>query len=391
MKKKITIFGSTGSVGNSTLDIINLHKDKYELIGLTINKDYKQLILQIEKYKPKVVAIKDPKAFKLFKKEFSCSNVIVLGGENCLLDILDFETNFIMAAIVGSAGLLPVIEAAKKGIDIGLANKESLVCSGKILQSILKESGATLLPIDSEHNAIFQVLEESNINEVEKIILTASGGPFYGKQKHELMKIKPEEAVLHPNWKMGKKISVDSATLMNKGLEFIEAHYLFDISIEKIEVLIHPQSIVHSCVEYSDGSILSQMGTPDMKTPIAYALSYPKRISAPVKKLDLANVKQLSFHKPDNITFPALNLAIESIKVGGNAPTVLNAANEVAVEAFLQNKISFLSITKVVDLTLNKSNICQINSIDDVINEDYIARVISQDLIKKISKEKNVY
>ena len=385
MKKKITIFGSTGSVGNSTLDIINLHKDKYELIGLTINKDYKQLISQIKKYKPKVVSIKDPKAFKLFNKEFSCANVKVLGGENCLLDILDFETNFIMAAIVGSAGLLPVIEAANKGIDIGLANKESLVCSGKILQSILKKSGATLLPIDSEHNAIFQVFEESNINEVEKIILTASGGPFYGKKKHDLMEIKPEEAVLHPNWKMGKKISVDSATLMNKGLEFIEAHYLFDIPIEKIEVLIHPQSIVHSCVEYTDGSILSQMGTPDMKTPIAYALSYPKRISAPIKKLDLANIKKLSFHKPDNITFPALNLAIESIKVGGNAPTVLNAANEVAVDAFLQNKISFLSITKVVDLTLNKSNICQINSIDDVINEDYRARVISQDLIKKMS------
>jgi len=384
MKKKITIFGSTGSVGNSTLDIINLHKDKYELIGLTINKDYKQLISQIKKYKPKVVSIKDPKAFKLFNKEFSCANVKVLGGENCLLDILDFETNFIMAAIVGSAGLLPVIEAANKGIDIGLANKESLVCSGKILQSILKKSGATLLPIDSEHNAIFQVFEESNINEVEKIILTASGGPFYGKKKHDLMEIKPEEAVLHPNWKMGKKISVDSATLMNKGLEFIEAHYLFDIPIEKIEVLIHPQSIVHSCVEYTDGSILSQMGTPDMKTPIAYALSYPKRISAPIKKLDLANIKKLSFHKPDNITFPALNLAIESIKVGGNAPTVLNAANEVAVDAFLQNKISFLSITKVVDLTLNKSNICQINSIDDVINEDLKAREISLDLIKKM-------
>ena len=385
MKKKITIFGSTGSVGNSTLDIINLHKDKYELIGLTINKDYKQLISQIKKYKPKVVSIKDPKAFKLFNKEFSCANVKVLGGENCLLDILDFETNFIMAAIVGSAGLLPVIEAANKGIDIGLANKESLVCSGKILQSILKKSGATLLPIDSEHNAIFQVFEESNINEVEKIILTASGGPFYGKKKHDLMEIKPEEAVLHPNWKMGKKISVDSATLMNKGLEFIEAHYLFDIPIEKIEVLIHPQSIVHSCVEYTDGSILSQMGTPDMKTPIAYALSYPKRISAPIKKLDLANIKKLSFHKPDNITFPALNLAIESIKVGGNAPTVLNAANEVAVDAFLQNKISFLSITKVVDLTLNKSNICQINTLDDVIDEDLKARKISKELIKTLS------
>ena len=385
MKKKITIYGSTGSVGNSTLDIIDIHKDKYELIGLTINKDYKQLISQIKKYKPKVVAIKDEKSFKLFKKESSFPNLKVLGGENCLLDILEFETNFIMAAIVGSAGLLPVIEAAKKGIDIGLANKESLVCSGKILKSILKKSGATLLPIDSEHNAIFQVFEESNINEIEKIILTASGGPFYGKKKKELMEIKPEEAILHPNWKMGKKISVDSATLMNKGLEFIEAHYLFDISIKKIEVLIHPQSIVHSCVEYSDGSILSQMGTPDMKTPIAFALSYPKRISAPINRLDLSNMGKLSFHKPDNFTFPALNLAIESIKVGGNAPTILNAANEVAVDAFLKKEISFLSITKVVDLTLNKSNICQINTLDDVIDEDLKARKISKELIKTLS------
>ena len=255
----------------------------------------------------------------------------------------------------------------------------------KILKSILKKSGATLLPIDSEHNAIFQVFEESNINEIEKIILTASGGPFYGKKKEELMEIKPEEAILHPNWKMGKKISVDSATLMNKGLEFIEAHYLFDISINKIEVLIHPQSIVHSCVEYSDGSILSQMGTPDMKTPIAFALSYPKRISAPINRLDLSNINKLSFHKPDNFTFPALNLAIESIKVGGSAPTILNAANEVAVDAFLKKEISFLSITKVVDLTLNKSNICQINTIDDVVYEDLKARRISQELIKTLS------
>ena len=287
-----------------------------------------------------------------------------------------------MAGIVGSAGLLPVIEAAKKGIDIGLANKESLVCSGNILKKILINNKSKILPIDSEHNAIFQVFEGSNINEIEKIILTASGGPFRGKQKHELMNITPGEAVLHPNWEMGKKISVDSATLMNKGLEFIEAHYLFDMPISKIEVLVHPQSIVHSCVEYSDGSVLAQMGTPDMKTPIAYALGYPKRISAPIKKLDLAFLSDLSFQKPDNNTFPALNLAINAIKTGGSAPAILNASNEIAVGAFLENKIPFLSITKIVDLTLNKSNICEITSIEEVLDVDIQARIIAEKFIK---------
>ena len=287
-----------------------------------------------------------------------------------------------MAGIVGSAGLLPVIEAAKKGIDIGLANKESLVCSGNILKKILINNKSKILPIDSEHNAIFQVFEGSNINEIAKIILTASGGPFRGKQKHELMNITPGEAVLHPNWEMGKKISVDSATLMNKGLEFIEAHYLFDMPISKIEVLVHPQSIVHSCVEYSDGSVLAQMGTPDMKTPIAYALGYPKRISAPIKKLDLAFLSDLSFQKPDNNTFPALNLAINAIKTGGSAPAILNASNEIAVGAFLENKIPFLSITKIVDLTLNKSNICEITSIEEVLDVDIQARIIAEKFIK---------
>ena len=247
----------------------------------------------------------------------------------------------IIASIVGSAGLLPVIKAAELGINIGLANKESLVCSGEILKSIVRVNNVKLLPIDSEHNAIFQVFENSNKNEIEKIILTASGGPFIGLKSHELKCIKPEEAISHPNWNMGRKISVDSATLMNKGLEFIEAYYLFDMKINQIDVLIHPQSIVHSCVQYSDGSVLAQLGTPDMRTPIAYAMGYPERISAPIKKLNLAEISDLSFSKPDHDTFPALNLAINALKVGKNAPTILNAANEIAVEAFLKKKYSF--------------------------------------------------
>ena len=382
MKKKITIYGSTGSVGKSTLDVLCCHLDKFELVGLTINKNYKELLKQVKIHKPKVVAIKDYDAFKKFSSENSDEDLTILSGKDSLVDILEFEVDFVMAGIVGSAGLLPVIEAAKKGIDIGLANKESLVCSGNILKKILINNKSNILPIDSEHNAIFQVFEGSNINEIEKIILTASGGPFRGKQRHELMNITPGEAVLHPNWEMGKKISVDSATLMNKGLEFIEAHYLFDMPISKIEVLVHPQSIVHSCVEYSDGSVLAQMGTPDMKTPIAYALGYPKRISAPIKKLDLAFLSDLSFQKPDNNTFPALNLAINAIKTGGSAPAILNASNEIAVEAFLENKIPFLSITKIVDLTLNKSNICEITSIEEVLDVDIQARIIAEKFIK---------
>ncbi len=341
MKKKITIYGSTGSVGNSTLDIYEKHNDKFELIGLTVNKNYEKLLEQVKKYKPKVVAIKNERAYQKFKKENNDLDLIILGGDQCLIDILDFRPDLIIASIVGSAGLLPVIKAAELGINIGLANKESLVCSGEILKSIVRVNNVKLLPIDSEHNAIFQVFENSNKNEIEKIILTASGGPFIGLKSHELKCIKPEEAISHPNWNMGRKISVDSATLMNKGLEFIEAYYLFDMKINQIDVLIHPQSIVHSCVQYSDGSVLAQLGTPDMRTPIAYAMGYPERISAPIKKLNLAEISDLSFSKPDHDTFPALNLAINALKVGKNAPTILNAANEIAVEAFLKKKYSF--------------------------------------------------
>lgn len=384
MKKKITIFGSTGSVGVSTLDIITAHKEKFEIVGLTINQNYKKLLEQVELFKPKVVAIKSEFAYKEFCKQYSGKNLKILSGKSCLIDVLDFDADFVMAGIVGAAGLMPVLEAAKKGLVIGLANKESLVCSGSILKRIVLAHGAKLLPIDSEHNAIFQVLDSKNKSQIDKIILTASGGPFFGRNRDELKNVSPKEAIKHPNWNMGRKISVDSATLMNKGLEVIEAYYLFDFSVDKIDVLIHPQSIIHSCVEYSDGSILAQMGTPDMKTPIAYALGYPNRISAPIKKLSLGMVKELTFQLPDHKTFPLLNLAIEAIKIEKNAPTILNAANEVAVQAFLENKISFLSISKIVDLTLNKAKICKIKSLDDLLEEDRLARKMANEIVLSI-------
>ena len=308
-------------------------------------------------------------------------NLKVLNGNDSFEDILDFDTDIVVAAITGSAGLLPVVGAAKRGITIALANKESLVCSGSLVTSLAKKNGSKILPVDSEHNAIYQVLDLKNKKNVSKLILTASGGPFLNKKISDLENITPDEAVNHPNWSMGRKISVDSATMMNKGLELIEAHYLFEMSHEKIEIVVHPESIIHSCVEYSDGSILAQMGNPDMRTPISYTLAYPKRISTGVKKLKLSDIKKLTFYEPDFKKFPCLELAYSSLKTKKSAPTVLNAANEVAVDAFLNEKISFLSIHKIVEKTLNKASISNINSIKDVVEVDTESRKIARELI----------
>ena len=381
MKKKVTILGSTGSIGLSTLDVINQHSDKYEVVGLSINNNYEKLLEQVSVFKPKIVSIKDSNSFKKFKNKNTLKNLKVLNGNDSFEDILDFDTDIVVAAITGSAGLLPVVSAAKRGITIALANKESLVCSGSLVTSLAKKNGSKILPVDSEHNAIYQVLDLKNKKNVSKLILTASGGPFLNKKISDLENITPDEAVNHPNWSMGRKISVDSATMMNKGLELIEAHYLFEISHEKIEIVVHPESIIHSCVEYSDGSILAQMGNPDMRTPISYTLAYPNRISTGVKKLKLSDVKKLTFYEPDFKKFPCLGLAYSSLKTKKSAPTVLNAANEVAVEAFLNKKISFLSIHKIVEKTLNKASISSINSIKDVVEVDTESRKIARELI----------
>ncbi|MBD22406.1 MAG: 1-deoxy-D-xylulose-5-phosphate reductoisomerase [Alphaproteobacteria bacterium] len=381
MKKKVTIFGSTGSIGLSTLDIINQHNDKYEIVGLSINNNYKKLLEQVSKFKPKIVSIKDSMSFEKFKNKNTLKNLKILNGNDSFDDILDYETDIVVAAITGSAGLLPVVGAVKRGITIALANKESLVCSGSLVTSLAKKNGSMILPVDSEHNAIYQVLDLKNKNNVSKLILTASGGPFLNKKLDDLENITPEEAIKHPNWSMGKKISVDSATMMNKGLELIEAHYLFDMPHEKIDIVVHPESIIHSCVEYSDGSILSQMGNPDMRTPISYTLAYPDRIPTHVEKLKLSEIKKLTFFEPDFNKFPCLELAYTSLKIKKSAPTVLNAANEIAVDAFLNRKIAFLSIHKIVEKTLNKASISNINSIKDVVEIDTESRRIAKEFI----------
>ena len=381
MKKKITIFGSTGSIGESTLDIIKNHPDKYEVIGLTANRNYKKLLEQVDCFKPKIISLNNSDSFNKFNELNKDKNLKVVNGHDSYEEILDFNTDLVMAAISGSAGLMPVVASIKKGVHIALANKESLVCSGSLITSMARLNNVKILPVDSEHNAIYQVLDSRNKSKISRLILTASGGPFLNKEIKELDNVKPEEAIKHPNWSMGKKISIDSATMMNKGLELIEASYLFDIPEKQIDVIIHPESIIHSCVEYMDGSMLSQMGNPDMRTPISFTLAYPDRIKTNVEKLNLCDVEKLTFFKPDFEKYPCLELAYHSLKLKKSAPTTLNAANEIAVDAFLKEKIKFLSIPKVVEKTLNKTSISEINSIKDVIDIDRESRKVATDLI----------
>ena len=350
-------------------------------MGLTADKNYQQLLQQVQYFKPKVVSLNNNDSYKKFIDLNNDKNLKIINGQDSHHEILDFTTDLVMAAITGSAGLMPVVAALRKGLSVALANKESLVCSGSLITSLAKKNKAKILPVDSEHNAIYQVLDTKNRSKISRIILTASGGPFLNKKLSEMDKISPEEAVKHPNWSMGKKISIDSATMMNKGLELIEACYLFSMNHRKIEVVIHPESIIHSCVEYTDGSMLAQMGTPDMKTPISFTLAYPERINTNVKKLDLCKVKQLTFLKPDMKKYPCLELAYNSIEIGKSAPTILNAANEIAVDSFLNKKIKFLSISKVVEKTLNRSSISSINSIKDVIEIDNESRLIASNII----------
>ncbi len=382
MKKKITIFGSTGSIGESTLDIIKNHKDKYEIIGLSANNNYEKLSEQVNDFKPKIVSLNNPESYKRFIDINTDKNLKVVNGKDSYEEILDYNTDLVMAAITGSAGLMPVVTALKKGVSIALANKESLVCSGSLVTSIAELNNAKILPVDSEHNAIYQVLDVKNKSKISRLILTASGGPFLKKSIHELEDITPEQAIKHPNWSMGKKISVDSATMMNKGLELIEAFFLFGIPQDKIDIVIHPESVIHSCVEYTDGSVLSQMGTPDMRTPISFTLAYPDRIKTNVQRLNLSEIQKLTFYEPDVIKYPCLELAYHSLKIGKSAPTILNAANEIAVDAFLNKEIKFLSIAKIVEKALNKSSFSNINSIKDVIDIDESSREETTDIIK---------
>ncbi len=383
---KLTILGSTGSIGTSTLDVVARHPEKYQVVALTAYRQDELLFEQCQQFKPRYAVLLDEDAAARLTQRIAAAGmkVQVLCGEQALEQVVALpEVDAVMAAIVGAAGLRPCLAAAHAGKKILLANKEALVMAGRIFMDAVRQNGATLLPIDSEHNAIFQCLPhdyaaDMTASGVSKILLTASGGPFRDMPLSALQHVTPEQACAHPNWVMGRKISVDSATMMNKGLEVIEAHWLFNAPADDIQVVVHPQSIIHSMVQYVDGSVLAQMGNPDMRTPIAHALAYPMRIAAGVAPLDLFKVATLNFVAPDFERFPCLALAYQALRAGGTAPAILNAANEVAVDAFLNRKISFLDIPKLIADVLAKQAHVAANTLADVLLADAQARVAAQ-------------
>ena len=372
--KKITILGSTGSIGRNTVDIIFRFPDLFQVAALTANRNVSLLANQAKKLNAECAVVADDNKYLELKQLLSGTDIEVASGTEALVDAAERNSDFTMASIVGVAGLLPTLASIKSGKVIGLANKECLVSAGEIFIKELDKKGAKIIPVDSEHNAIFQAFNTSQKNSVRRIILTASGGPFHKFTENQMKNVTREQAINHPNWNMGEKISIDSATMMNKGLEVIEAYYLFPIEKNAIEILIHPQSIVHSMVDYFDGSVIAQLGMPDMRTPISYALSWPNRIETPVPKLELEKIKKLTFGPPDPVKFPALRASREALEAGGYAPTILNAANEVAVENFLSKKIEFGEIIKLIDKALEKIEPGLPSSIEDVLSADRSAR-----------------
>ena len=390
--QNLTILGSTGSIGVSTLNVVARHAERYRVIALTGQRQDEVLFEQCVRFNPRYAVLLDAAAAARLTVRIASAGLAtqVMQGVAALEFVAALpEVDTVMAAIVGAAGLNPTLAAARAGKKILLANKETLVMAGRIFMEAVQKSGATLLPIDSEHNAIFQALPNGYagadwpISGVSKILLTASGGPFRNTPLSQLQHVTPEQACAHPNWSMGRKISVDSATMMNKGLEVIEAHWLFNAPAEAIQVIVHPQSIIHSLVQYVDGSVLAQMGNPDMRTPIAHGLAYPERITSGVAPLDLLKVAALNFEAPDLVRFPCLALAYQALRAGGTAPAILNAANEVAVAAFLERRISFLTIAKIIAEVLEKLPANQAITLQDVLVADLAAREVAQDLISR--------
>ncbi len=373
-RRRLSILGSTGSVGCSTLDLVARQPDAFAIEALTAHSSVERLAEQALRYRPRLAVIADERRYGDLKAALAGSGIEVAAGPQAVVTAAESGADWVMAAIVGAAGLQATLAAVRSGAIVALANKETLVCAGALMTAEVERHGATLLPVDSEHNAIFQVLEADRLEAVERIILTASGGPFREFSRRDMAAVTPEQAVAHPNWSMGAKISVDSATMMNKGLELIEAHHLFRLPAPRIEVLVHPQSVIHSMVAYADGSVLAQLGQPDMRTPIAYTLAWPDRMAAPVAPLDLAAIGSLTFQAPDLERFPALRLAREALTAGGAAPTLLNAANEIAVEAFLARRIGFLDIAALVERLLESYLPPAPASLDDVVALDEDAR-----------------
>ena len=379
--RRVTVLGSTGSVGCNTVSMLESESGQYQVEALTARSNVKLLAEQARRLKPKMVVLSDKSFYRDLKRELAGSGVEVLAGAEALVEAASLNADWVMAAIVGTAGLAPTLAAIRHGAVVALANKECLVSAGVLLTKEVKKFGSDLLPVDSEHNGIFQVFDFKHPEGVEKIILTASGGPFRCFNRQQMRDVTPEEAVVHPNWEMGKKISIDCATMMNKVLEMIEAFHLFPIEQKQIEILIHPQSVVHSMVAYCDGSVLAQLGTPDMRMPIAFTLAWPKRISVPVARLDLAEIGQLTFEHPNETLFPALRLAREVLEEGGSAPAVMSAANEIAVEGFLERRIGFLEIIELVERTLCKIPPLKVETIEEVSEVDSEARRLAKDLI----------
>ena len=373
--KNVVILGSTGSIGKNALDVIRNLRHKYKVVGLSANSRWELLAKQVEEFKPKSVSLADGRWIKELKNKLPQNSVQILTGTDSVKEMVSRDdVDIVISAIVGAAGLPAAIEVIKNGKTLALANKEALVMAGGLIVSMAKKKGVNILPVDSEHSAIFQALKAGHPNEVKKVIITASGGPFRDYPKEKLSEVTKEEALNHPTWQMGQKITIDSATLMNKALEIIEAKWLFNLDSTQIDVIIHPESIVHSLVEFCDGSVIAQMGLPDMKVPIQYALTYPYRENGNVESLDLAKLGSLNFRKPDMDKFPALRLGYEVVEKGGTMGATLNAANEIAVQAFLDRKIKFTDITKTVEHVMKKHNFIKDPTLQDIMDADAHAR-----------------
>jgi 1-deoxy-D-xylulose-5-phosphate reductoisomerase len=384
-RKSVTILGATGSVGRSTLDLIERAPERFEVVALTARQDVEGLAELARRFRPRLVVIADEARLSELEAALEGTGVQAEAGEAAIAEAAASGAEWTMAAIVGTAGLKPVMRALEGGGTVAFANKEALVSAGELMMDVARASGATLLPVDSEHNAIFQCLDGARPESVRRIILTASGGPFRRHSLDEMRAVTPEQAVAHPNWSMGAKISVDCATLMNKGLELIEAYHLFPVEPDALDVVVHPQSVIHSLVEYVDGSVLAQLGAPDMRIPIAYTLAWPERMATPCERLDLVRIGSLDFEPPDLERFPALRLAREALAAGGAKPAILNAANEIGVASFLERRLAFLDIASVVGETLAAYEPGAPSSIDDVLETDREARRVATAIAGKFA------
>ena len=381
-KKHIAILGSTGSIGTQSLEVVDAHPERFVVEVLTANNNSNLLIQQAIKYKPNIVVITNQEKYKEVNEALFDLGIKVYAGQQSLEEVVENENiDIVLTALVGYSGLKPTIRAIKSGKNIALANKETLVVAGDLITKLCQQYGVQIYPVDSEHSAIFQCLVGENFNPIEKIYLTASGGPFRGRKRNELLNITREQALKHPNWEMGAKITIDSASMMNKGLEVIEAKWLFDLKVDQIEVVVHPQSIIHSAVQYIDGSVIAQVGVPDMKLPIQYALGFPQRLENNFKRFSFFDYPELTFEKPDKETFRNLQLAFNAMDKGGNSPCVLNAANEIVVDAFLNNRIGFLSMSDVIENCMEKITFVKNPTIEDYVNTDRETRILANELL----------